>query len=82
MDQQSIQWELLMLLAKNYEEDFGRFVVIPQPLMETYFLRTAVAELRDEDYVEERGQGVIRLSPHGYLMCQKELFGFDRCESE
>src|SRR5258706_7900957 len=35
-----------------------------------------------EQYVDEQVRGVIRLSPRGYLMCQKEIFGFDRCASE
>jgi hypothetical protein len=57
MDQQSIQWELLMLLTEHYEEDYRRFVVLPPPLMETYRVRAAVAELRDERYVEEQVRG-------------------------
>jgi hypothetical protein len=71
-----------MLLTKHYEEDCGRFVVIPQPLMDVSPVGKAVAELRDERYVEERARGVLRLSPDGYLMCQKELFGFERCERD
>ena len=82
MDQQSIEWELLMLLTEHYEEDYRRFVVLPPPLMETYRVRAAVAELRNEHYLEEQIRGVVRLSPRGYLMCQKELLGFDHCESE
>jgi hypothetical protein len=82
MDQQSIQWALLMLLTKHYEEDYRRFVVIPQLLMKTPPLRAAIAALTREDYVEERAKGVLRLSPDGYLMCQKELLGFERCERE
>jgi hypothetical protein len=78
----SIRWELLMFLSKNYEEDYRRFVVIPVSLMEICSIRFAVAELRNDRYVEERVRGVIRLSPRGYLMCQKEMLGFDHCESE
>jgi hypothetical protein len=51
-------------------------------LMEICSIRFAVAELRNDRYVEERVRGVIRLSPRGYLMCQKEMLGFDHCESE
>lgn len=68
-----------MLLTKHYEEDYRRFVVIPQLLTETQPVRTAIAELRDEEYVEERDRGVLRLSQDGYLRCQKELLGFQRC---
>jgi hypothetical protein len=82
MDQQSVQWHLLMLLADQFEEDWGRFVVIPQPLLQASPVRSAVEELRNEQYVEERVGGVIRLTSHGYLMCQKELLGFIHCESE
>jgi len=67
-----------MLLTKHYEEDWRRLVEIPQPLMETQPVRAAIAELRDEEYVEERDRGVLRLSPEGYLMCQKEVLGFER----
>lgn len=79
MDQQSIQWEVLMFLTKHYEEDCRRFVVIPQLLMETQPVRAAIAELRDGEYVEERVRGLLRLRSNGYLMCQKKLLGFERC---
>jgi hypothetical protein len=68
-----------MLLTKHYEQDWRRFVVIPQPLMQTHLVRTAIAELTRGEYVEERDRGVLRLSRDGYLMCQKELLGFERC---
>lgn len=82
MNEQSIRRELLMFLTKQYEEDYRRFVVIPAPLMEIYPIRVTVAELRNDRYVEERIRRVIRLSPRGYLMWQKEILGFDHCESE
>jgi hypothetical protein len=82
MSAQLIRWELLMFLIKHYEEDYRRFVAIPASLMEICPIRFAVAELRNDRYVEERVRGVIRLSPRGYLMCQKEILGFDHCESE
>jgi len=71
-----------MLLAQHYEDDCSRFVVIPQPLMETYLVRSAIAELRGDKYIEELVRGVIHLNPRGYLTCQKELLGFDRCASD
>jgi hypothetical protein len=68
-----------MLLTKHYEEDWRHFVVIPQPLMKQQPVRAAIAELRDEEYVEERVRGLLRLRSNGYLMCQKKLLGFERC---
>jgi hypothetical protein len=82
MNRETIRWELLMLLTKHYEEDYRRFVVIPLQLMEHCPIRITVAELRNERYVEEKVRGVIRLSPRGYLMCQKYVLGFDHCETE
>jgi hypothetical protein len=50
--------------------------------METYLVRSAIAGLRVDKYIEELVRGVIRLNPQVYLMYQKELLGFDRCASD
>ena len=73
MNQQSMRLELLMVLTKHYEEDSSQFVTIPPPLMEMSLTRSALAELRNDRYVEEQARGVIRLRPRGYMMCQKEI---------
>ena len=80
VNQDSIRSKLLVLLSKRYEEDYRRFVVIPQTLMAIYSIRFAIAVLRNERYVEEQVRGVIRLSPRGYLMCHKEIFGLTAAE--
>jgi hypothetical protein len=66
MQQESIQTELFVTLAQHYEQDPGEFVKLPQQTVDSSFARVAVAELRNEGYVEEQVRGVVRLTPRGY----------------
>ena len=66
MFQESIENELLVALARCYEHDPGQFVTLPQQTVDSSVARAAVAELRNEGYVEEQVRGVIRLTPRGY----------------
>jgi hypothetical protein len=66
MQQEMLQNDLLVSLAHSYEEDPGRFVTLPKPVLDSSFMRLAVAELRNEGYVEEQVRGVVRLTPLGY----------------
>jgi len=60
------QIDLLVRLAHSYEEDPGRFVSLPKPVLDSSDTRMAVAELRNEGYLEEQVRGVVRLTPLGY----------------
>jgi hypothetical protein len=68
MRPESIQQDLLVSLAEQYEQDPGRFVTLPQQTLDSSFARVAVAELRNEGYVEEQIRGVVRLTPRGYMI--------------
>ena len=58
--------EILMTLAHSYEEDPGQFVTLSKPALDSSSTRIAVAELRNEGYVEECVRGVVRLTARGY----------------
>jgi hypothetical protein len=66
MQPQSIQTELFVTLAQHYEQDPGEFVTLPRQTVDSSFARVAVAELRNEGYVEEQVRGVVRLTLRGY----------------
>ncbi len=66
MQQASIQTELFITLAQHYEQYPGEFVRLPQQTVDSSFARVAVAELRNEGYVEEQIRGVVRLTLRGY----------------
>jgi hypothetical protein len=66
MQQESIQDDLLNTLAGCYEQDPSRFVTLPKQTMDSSWARVAVADLRNEGFVEEQVRGVIRLTAHGY----------------
>jgi hypothetical protein len=66
MQQASIQTELFVTLAQHYEQDPREFVRLPQQTVDSSFARVAVAELRNEGYVEEQVRGVVRLTLRGY----------------
>ena len=57
---------VLDTLAHSYEEDPGRFVNLPKPMIDSSMARMALAELRNSGYVEEQIRGVVRLTPRGY----------------
>jgi hypothetical protein len=66
MQEQSIQTELFVTLAQHYEHDPREFVRLPQQTVDSSVARVAVAELRNEGYVEEQVRGVVRLTLRGY----------------
>ena len=64
--------DLFTNLAQRYEEDPDQFVHLPQPTVASAMARQAVAELRNEGYVEEEVRGVIRLTERGYRAYKKK----------
>jgi hypothetical protein len=72
MHTETIPNELLMTLAKCYEEDPSRFVTLPKQTLDSSLARLAVAELRNEGYVEEQIRGVVRLTARGYQVYKSE----------
>jgi hypothetical protein len=68
MHPESIQTELFATLAQHYEQDPAQFVTLPQHTVDSSLAREAVAELRNEGYVEEQVRGVVRLTPLGYMI--------------
>ncbi|HSY99448.1 MAG: hypothetical protein WBQ10_01105 [Terriglobales bacterium] len=66
MQPESIQTELFVTLVQHYEHNPLEFVRLPQQTVDSSFARVAVAELRNEGYVEEQVRGVVRLTPRGY----------------
>ena len=69
MVQESIQTELFVTLVQHYEQDPREFVRLPQQTVDSSSARIAVAEMRNEGYVEEQVRGVVRLTPRGYQVC-------------
>jgi hypothetical protein len=66
MHWQNIVDELLVTLVLRYEEDPHQFVTLSRPTLDSSWAREAVAELRNEGFVEEHLRGVIRLTARGY----------------
>jgi hypothetical protein len=66
MRQEMVPSNLLVSLAHSYEEDPRQFVTLPKPVLDSSFTRMAVAELRNQGYVEEQMRGVVRLTMSGY----------------
>lgn len=66
MRPESIQRDLLVTLAHHYERNPAQFVTLPQQTVDCSDARVAVAELRNEGYVEEQIRGVVRLTARGY----------------
>jgi hypothetical protein len=62
----SIQSELFLTLAEHYEHNPKEFVTLPRQTVDSSLARVAVAELRNEGYVEEQVRGVVRLTLRGY----------------
>ena len=73
MDQYSIRMDLLAVVAKSYEEHLGQFVHFSQPMLEMCPTRNALAELRNEGYIEEQTRGVVRFTPSGYMKYQRQI---------
>ena len=63
---------LLVTLAGRYEEDPAQFVTLSKQTVDSSRSPDAVAELRNEGYVEEQVRGVIRLTPRGYRAYRNE----------
>ncbi len=72
MDPYSVRIELLLTLSKQFEQDARQFVAIPQAMMQICATRAALAELRNDGYIEEQVRGVVRLRPQGYMMFHKQ----------
>ena len=66
MSCQNIHDELLVTLARCYEEDPRRFVTLSRQILDSSSARVAVAESRNEGSLEEQIRGVIRLTIRGY----------------
>jgi len=64
--------ELLVTLARQYEEDPCQFVTLPKQTVDSSLARFTVAELRNEGYVEEQVRGVVRLTARGYEVLRHE----------
>jgi len=68
MSAASISSDLLCELTRLYESDATQFLHIPQQQMTSAFVREAIAELRNEGYLEEEMRGVVRLTARGYKL--------------
>lgn len=66
MYQEMVQNELLVTLAHCYEMDPDQFVTLPKPILDDSLARLAMAELRNEGFLEEQIRGVVRLTALGY----------------
>jgi hypothetical protein len=71
MPQETIQQNLLITLAGCYEQDPSKFLTLPKETMDSSSARVAVAELRNDGFVEEQVRGVIRMTPYGYCTFKK-----------
>jgi hypothetical protein len=68
MQLHTIDNEIFTTLVQHYEHDPGEFVALPRQAVDSSMSRLAVAELRNEGYVEEQIRGVVRLTRRGYLV--------------
>lgn len=66
MYQETVQNDLLVTLTHSYEEDPDQFVTVPKPVLDSSLARLAMAELRNDGYLEEQIRGVVRLTALGY----------------
>ena len=66
MHQEMVPSSLLVTLAHCYEEDPRQFVTLPKPVVDSSMARMAVAEMRNQGYVEEQTRGVVRFTLRGY----------------
>jgi len=57
---------ILVTLARNYEINPDQFVTLSKQTVDSALAREAVAELRNEGYIEEEVRGVIRFTQRGY----------------
>jgi hypothetical protein len=68
MHPQTIDNDIFVTLIQHYEHDPGEFVALPRQTVDSSVCRIAVAELRNEGYVEEQVRGVVRLTRRGYMV--------------
>ena len=65
MSWQNIQDGLIVTLVLCYKEDPHQFVTVSRQTLDSS-ARVAVADLRNEGFVEEQVRGVFRLTARGY----------------
>lgn len=68
----SIENELLLTLGHFYEQDPNHFMRLPKQTVDSSSARVALAELRNEGYVEEQIRGEVRLTPMGYKVYKRK----------
>lgn len=73
MSCQNIHDGLLVTLVRCYEEDPRRFVTLSRQTLDSSSARVAVAELRNEGFLQEQVRGVIRLTIRGYQKYKTSL---------
>jgi hypothetical protein len=73
MSWQNLQDGLRVTLVLCYEEDPHQFVTLSRQTLDSSSTRAAVAELRNEGFVEEQVRGVIRLTARGYKQYKTSL---------
>jgi hypothetical protein len=73
MTWQNIHDGLRVTLVLRYEEDPRQFVTLPRQTLDSSLARLAIAELRNEGFLDEEVRGVIRLTPRGYKQCKTTL---------
>jgi hypothetical protein len=69
----SIPADLLLELARLYESNPRQFLHIPSETMACVAVREAIAELRNNNFLEEEVRGVVRFTRLGYKVFQREL---------
>ncbi len=57
---------LLISLVERYESSPELYLTLSKQTVDSSLAREAVAELRNEGFVEEKIRGVIRLTERGY----------------
>jgi len=73
MTWQKIHNGLRVTLVLRYEEDPRQFVTLSRQTLDSSLARLAIAELRNEGFLDEEVRGVIRLTARGYKHCKTTL---------
>ncbi|MGB2603626.1 MAG: hypothetical protein WBC78_08525, partial [Candidatus Sulfotelmatobacter sp.] len=60
-------------LVLRYEADPRQFVTLSRQTLDSSLARLAIAELRNEGFLDEEVRGVIRLTARGYKQCKTTL---------
>jgi hypothetical protein len=68
-----IETELLTTLATNYERDPFGYITLPKNTVDSADARVAIADMRNQGYVDEQVRGVVRLTARGYKACRNRL---------